>query len=33
MLVADDLHPSAAMYALWAQRAAPLVERLLVPGD
>lgn len=33
MLVADDLHPSAAMYALWAQRAAPLAERLLVPGD
>lgn len=29
MLVDDGLHPSAALYALWAQRALPLVERLL----
>lgn len=29
MLVDDGLHPSAALYALWAQRALPLAERLL----
>jgi len=29
MLVEDGLHPSASMYRLWAQRAAPLAERLL----
>ncbi|WP_349998308.1 SGNH/GDSL hydrolase family protein [Stenotrophomonas lacuserhaii] len=29
MLADDGLHPSARMYALWAQRALPLAERLL----
>lgn len=29
MLAEDGLHPSAAMYALWAQRALPFAQRLL----
>ena len=33
MLVADGLHPSAKMYALWSQRAQPLAERLLRTAD
>jgi lysophospholipase L1-like esterase len=32
MLADDALHPSARMYALWAQRALPLAERLLAPA-
>ena len=32
MLVADRLHPSAAMHALWAEAAAPVARRLLAPG-
>jgi len=33
MLAEDGLHPSAAMYRLWAERAMPLAERLLAaPG-
>ena len=32
LLVADDgLHPSGAQYALWVDRIAPVVERLLAP--
>lgn len=29
MLAEDGLHPSAAMYALWAERALPFAQRLL----
>ena len=29
MIAADGLHPSAAQYALWAQRALPVARRLL----
>ena len=32
MLVDDGLHPSAAMYALWATQAAPVARRLLAQG-
>lgn len=31
MLAADGLHPSAAMYALWAQLALPVARDLLTP--
>lgn len=31
MLAADGLHPSAAMYALWAQLALPVAHDLLTP--
>ena len=31
MLVADRLHPSAAMHALWTAAAVPVARRLLVP--
>ena len=33
MLADDGLHPSARMYALWAQRALPLAERLLASAS
>ena len=32
MLVADQLHPSAAMHALWAEAALPVARRLLAQG-
>ena len=31
MLVDDGLHPSAAMYALWARQALPVARRMLAP--
>ena len=32
MLVADRLHPSGAMHALWAEAAVPVARRLLAAG-
>ena len=32
MLAGDGLHPSAAMYALWAEQALPVARRLLAGG-
>jgi lysophospholipase L1-like esterase len=29
MVAGDDLHPSAAMHALWAAQALPVARRLL----
>ena len=32
LVAADGLHPSGAQYALWIERIAPIVERLLERG-
>ncbi len=33
MIAEDGLHPSARMYALWAERALPVATRLLQRTD
>jgi acyl-CoA thioesterase I len=33
LVAGDGLHPSGAQYALWVERVAPVVERLLRPAD